>query len=323
MKNKHLVFLFIVTLLVGLAIRRAPWQNSKFFQTNLLRLDTASVQQIQVTLPGQDILYLLRGDAGWSAEQGDRSVNLPQEVAQKMLATLADLRSIRIAKTNMPDTLGFLPATAIHVSIIHDKSQNETLTIGWETIENSQPATFIQLPKHEGIYLANNHLRNIFSKTLSDFRNQSIVRFAPSKVRGFYLFEQNSKDSLLFQKKDSTGIWESPKGIHCYPNDSVQIWLTKIAGLRGLHFADLFDESHSSEAFYGKISLVIETQEEPLSLTIFHLPPQSVPEVRSLQKMDRRQIAPFVLHSSQNPANYFALNDTILLRDICWPFLKK
>ncbi|MFN0173092.1 MAG: DUF4340 domain-containing protein [Saprospiraceae bacterium] len=322
MKNKHLVFLFIVTLLVGLAIRRAPWQDSKYFQTNLLKLDTASVQQIQVALPGQDILYLLRNDAGWSAEQGDRSINLPQEAAQKMLSTLADLRSIRIAKTSMPDTLGFSPATAIQISIIDDKTQSESLTIGWETIENSQAASFVNLPKHGGIYLVNDHLRNVFSKTLTDFRNRTIVRFAPSSVQGFCIFGLNM-DSLLFQKNDITGIWEGSEGSKDYPNDSIQIWFAKIAELHGLQFADLFDESRASDAFYAKITLLFETQLEPLTLTIFHWHQQIVPEVMDRQKLNRQKFANFVLHSSQNPANYFALNDTLLLQDICWPFLKK
>ncbi len=322
MKNKHLVLLFFLTFLVGIAIRRAPWQNSKFFQTNLLRLDTTAVQQIHVALPGQDILYLLRGDAGWSAEQGDRSVNLTPDVSQKMLATLTDLRSIRIAKTNMPDTLGFASSTAIHISIVQDNAPDETLTIGWETIENSLAASYVQLPRHEGIYLVNNHLRNIFSKRLKDFRNPTIVRFIPSKVRGFCIFGQN-RDSLLFQKNDTTGIWESPIGVRTYQNDSVQIWLSKIAGLHGLHFADLFDESHASDSFYAKISLLFEPQAEPLTLTIFHLHPLIVQQEMSAQKIDRRQLAPFVLQSSQNPTNYFVLNDTLLLRNVCWPVFKK
>jgi hypothetical protein len=200
MKNKHLVFLFLLTLLVGLAVRRAPWRTTTFFQTNLLRLDTAEVQQIQITLPGQSPLFLLRGDAGWSAEQESRSVNMPPELAKKMLLALADLRSIRIAKTTRPDTLGFTPGTAIHLNIILANDQQESLTLGWETVEHSQPATYVQLPKHAGIYLVNNHLRNVFFKHLTDIRNRNLFQFSPSEVQGFSLVGKNL-DSLFFQKK--------------------------------------------------------------------------------------------------------------------------
>lgn len=318
MKNKHLVFLFLLTLLIGLAVRRAPWRTSTFFQTNLLRLDTAAVQQIQITLPGQSPLFLLRGDAGWSAEQESRSVKMQPELAKKMLLALADLRSIRIAKTTRPDTLGFTAGTAIHLNILLANNQQESLTLGWETVEHSQPGTYVQLPKHDGIYLVNNHLRNIFFKHLTDIRNRNLFQVSPSELRGFTLVGP-SLDSLVFQKNDSTTLWTNPfKGTTC-TDEQVQRWLSKVVSLRGLPFADLFDESHADDTFYAQINLEFNAPKDPLTLKIFHMHPIHVPEEMPVQRPDRRQLAPFAIHSSQNPLNYFALSDTALLRQICHP----
>ncbi len=319
MKNKHLVLLFIITLLVGLAVRRAPWRDAVFFQANLLKLDTAELQQIQITLPEHPPLFLLRGDAGWAAEQSDRSVTVPPDAIQQMLEALADLRSIRIAKTERADTLGFTPNAAIHLALFQKNNQQESLTLGWESIEGSQPSTYVQLPKHEGIYLVNNHLRNVFSKSLNDFRKLGIAQFSLPQVCGFSILRQNM-DSLFYQKNDSSGMWKRASFDQALPDDSVQIWLAKIARLKNLPFADLYDESHANGNFFAQISLVLKGQTEPLTLKIFRSKQTNVPEEMPTRKPDRRPLAPFVLHSSQNHTNYFALSDTALLRQICQPF---
>ncbi len=319
MKNKHLVLLFLLTLFVGLAVRRAPWRNATFFQTNLLRLDTASVQQIQITLPNMPMLFLLRSDVGWSAEQEDRSVTVEPEAANKILGALSEMRSIRIAKTDLPDTLGFMPTARIQLTVIHSNNQSESIAIGWETIENSQPATFVQLPRHEGIYLVDNHLRNVFAKKLADFRKQTIFQFTPSAVQSFSIAGPNL-DSVMFEQNDSTRMWERVMLSQFLNNDQVQIWLSKIRGLDGLAFADLFDESHANESLYARIRINFKEQTEPLILETYRAHKINLPEKLPGQKLDRRQFAPYVLHSSQNPTNYFAFPDTALLRQICHPF---
>lgn len=315
MKNKHLVLLFVVTLLIGLAVRRAPWRNSTFFQTNLLKLDLEEIQQVQITLPAQQTLYLLRGDAGWSVEQAERSVAVPAAEVANILAALADMHSIRIVKTKRPDTLGFTPGTAIHISITLSDARQEVLFLGWETLENAQPTTFVQLPQHDGIYLVDNHLRNLFTKKLSDFRNSDIARFSPKDVLRFAITGK-ALDTLAFQKNDSTGVWESASLSETIPDEAVHTWLSKLARINGLGFADLFDDSHSSETFHSQISLELKSQPEPLHLRIHYFQMPANPEKPS----GKSEGITYVLHSSYNPTNYFEFTDTLLLRQICQPF---
>jgi len=319
MKNKHLVLLFLLTLAVGLAVRRAPWKNATIFQTSLLKIDTAEIQQIQISLPGKPTLFLLRGDLGWSAEQSDRSVKVSSEAVQEMLLALADLQSVRIVHTKRPDSLGFVPSAGIQLEVIHSNAQQESLTLGWETTENNQAATFVQLPKHEGIYLANKHLRNFFTKSLRDFRQQTFAQFRPEAVQRFRVFGPKV-DSVIFQKNDSSGIWTSPVNAKTLSGAVVQGWLLKIKQLEGLAFADLFDESHAKETHYAQIQLEFQDQTQPLFLNIFRPQQVNIPEELPVHKPDRRQLSPYVVHSSQNPTNYFALPDTMILRQICRPF---
>lgn len=319
MKNKHLVLLFLITLLIGLAVRKAPWKNATFFQTQLLRIDSMAVQQIQMTLPGQMPLLLQRGDIGWSGEQGDRSVIVPEAEIRTILACLTDIRSIRIVKTMRPDSLGFTPAHAITLSVTQEHQAPESLVIGWEVIENGEAATFIQLPQHEGIYLVNNHLRKIFSRSLSDFRNQTIARFAPSAVDRFCILRQN-QDTLRYQKEDSIRLWFNLSTQQFLPDEKVQAWFRSINGLEHLPYADLFDESHVQDETYAEISLQLMGQADPITLTVYRIQQVNVPEVMPSVKPDRKQLGHFVLKSSMNPTNYFAFPDTNLLHQICQPF---
>jgi hypothetical protein len=319
MKNKHIVLVFILTLILGLAVRRAPWRSATFFQTSLLKLDTATVQQMQITLPGKPTLFLQREDHGWSAEQEEHSVLIPSDMVQMMLGTLTDIRSIRVAKTDQPDTLGFSRASSIQLKVIHSGMQEELLMIGWETIENEQAATYVQLPNHAGIYLVNNQLRGVFAKGLSDFRTRTIARFESNTVKRFSIFNQGV-DSLVFQKSDSMGVWINRMSQKSISNAEVQTWLSQIASLNGLSFADLYDESHANELVYASIQLNFEGQTDALHLKIYKQAHLNVPEILPARKPDRRQLSLFVLHSSQNPNNYFSLADTLLMNQICHPF---
>lgn len=319
MKNKHLVFLFLLTLCIGLAVRRAPWRNATFFQTNLLRLDTAELQQIQITLPNTPPLLLSRGDVNWSAEQGERNALVPQAYVNEILAMLQNLHSIRIANTHQPDTLGFGADTYIQVDLKLANAARESLKLGWEINENKQAATYIQLPKHEGIYLVNTHLRKLFTRQLTDFRNQRIVQIDGDALVGIKISGPKI-DSLSFQKSDSTNSWQSIKSAKPISNTAIQAWIHQLNGLSGLPFADLFDESRAKDDLYAQIQLEYSHQSPASVLKIFKIQPINIPEELPANASQKRILAPYVIQSTQNPTNFFSLSDTSLLRQICHPF---
>ncbi|MFN0214252.1 MAG: DUF4340 domain-containing protein [Saprospiraceae bacterium] len=320
MKNKHLVLIFFLSLGLGLAVRHAPWRESAFFRTKLLPIDTALVTKVEIFLPGQQQLVLIRNDEGWEAEQMNRSAKVPPNISRRMLAALNDLYSIRIAKTLRPDSLGFSKGTVIEVEVDGQK-RIERFSIGWEIIEQGQPATYIRLPNHEGIYLVENQLREIFSKTLLDFRKAGIAEFHSADVEHFSIL-RNKIDSLYFKKRYSDGGWESGPKNQVVPDSSVQDWLSKVSMLNKLPFADLFDENHASTTLFAQIILGMSRQTDPLILKIYRLNTLNLPEEKPDLPLDKSQFSPYVLYFSHDPGNYFALSDTGLLRQICQPFAK-
>lgn len=319
MKNKHLVFLFLAVLVAGFLWRRLPWPLKQVFQTDLIAVDTANVTQISIFQPGQPELLLERTEAGWAAAQEMQAVAMLPEHIAPMLEALSAVRSIRIVKTARPDTLGFSENTRLQILVFREKEPLDQFEIGYQTYENGQPATFVRLRRHEGIYLVERHLRNVFSKKFKDFRQNTVAQFDLSAVRAIAL-ERPDSMPVLFQKNDSTARWERPGGKQSVSDDSVQTWLGLFSRLNDSAFADNFDESRSRETFFTGITLRLFGGDS-LVFKVFYVKPPDVPEEISTLRLEALPV--YVLHSSQNATNFFAPKDTLLLRRICEPNFRK
>jgi hypothetical protein len=162
-------------------------------------------------------------------------------------------------------------------------------------------------------------LRKLFSLSLEHFRNTGIAQFSPEKVRAFTIFGHDA-DSLHGHKQAGTRQWINSDSSQIYPDDRVQNWLIKLQQLKGLAFADLFDESQANETMNTEIQLFLEAETMPLTLKIYHVKHGHLPEELSEKRTARRNICPYVIQSSQNPLNYFEIPDTVLLQQICQPF---
>lgn len=321
MRNKHLVLLFFAVLAAGLLARRLPWFKANIFQTDLVAVDTSAVTQISIFQPDQPELLLERTEAGWAAAQELRSVAVQPEQIAPLLDVLFAVRSLRIVKTTQPDTLGFSGKNRLQVVVFQDKKIVEQFEIGNETLENGQPATFIHLNRHEGIYLVQNHLRGIFSKKLDDFRDKKVAVFDPMSVKKIVLAwpEDGLEVQFPIFKNDSSGRWEplgqAPPEI---AGDTIQAWLRLFARLEGSPFADNFDESRARKTLLSRVELYPESSDS-LIFRIFYVRPPDLPEEIAFAKA--RHLPVYVLHSSQNPSNFFAPQDTTLLRRICFGLL--
>ncbi|MEO6039666.1 MAG: hypothetical protein ABIQ93_14730 [Saprospiraceae bacterium] len=329
MKNKHLVLLFIATLAVGWLLRRAPWRARQWFQTELIQVDTARLDQLRLAQPGQPELLLERTEVGWAALQEGRSVVLTAADMAPLLEALVAIRSIRVVKNQQPDTLGLSAADGVQVTAFQAGRPNEDFWIGREILENNTPATFIRLTGHEGHYLVHGHLRRIFTRTLEDFRPSDICQFSPDQVRSLTL-EWPAQSWILLLRRDSSGQWHDVETDSLRSDSAVQAWLGPLAQLPRCPYADYFDDSRARETLRTRITIDFGGnggqggqgghggQGRALTLRVFQIDPADLPENLSDLYREKVRPAPFVLHSSQNPNNYFALADTVLARQICY-----
>lgn len=314
MKNKHLVLLFLFVLLIGYLGRWLPWQRKQEFKTGLIRVDTAALTQVSIAQNGRSELLIERTEAGWAATQELRSAPVQSADIEPLLGALAQIHSLRIVKTNRPDTVGFGDADLLKISLSVGHKTIENFEIGNETLENGSPATYIHLNRHEGIYLVQNHLRGIFSKTLNDFRKNNVADIDPERIKSILIerLEEFRKGAYFIQKNDSTGHWELPGQPPPFQvqDDTVQIWLRLFSRLNGSPFADHFDESRARETFAGRITLY-STSHDSLVIRLFYVKPPDFPE--EISRMQAPEQPVYVVHSTLNPLNFFAPPDTTLL----------
>lgn len=313
MKNKHLVLLFIITLLAGWLVRRLPWRFSNIFQADLIEMDAQDLQSISIVRPGSAELLMERTDEGWMTEQDGRPVRVPVEIVDRMLQELSHVKTLRIVKTTRPDTVGL--QAPIKVQAMLKNGRKEVFFVGWQTFDQESPATYIELDHHDGIYLVKNHLYDVFDQDAARFRPASAFQLAVEDISEIRFFWNKQDSVTVVKKNDALPVWAY--GLVEWPGDSVHKWLKLLPRLNGTPFADHFDDSRSRQTLVTRISLIGRQDSTPLELEFHYLAPPEIPEdPEALAK--RQNLSAWVLHSSQNPNNYFCINDTILLRHILY-----
>lgn len=318
MKNKHLVLLFLGVLAIGLVARRLPFWRAERMETSLVQAHPARISRVALSLPGAPELALERGGEGWLATQDDRSVPVPAGTMDTLLATLEQIRSLRIVKTRRPDTLGLAPGADIGVQIFEAGAPADAFRLGRETTEDGMPATYLALPGHEGIYLVEGHLRRIFLLKMTDFREKNALRFDPDAVSAIRLREKN-RPERLWLKNDSLPVWTNADTLLDCPDATARAWLGLLPTLNGLPFADDFDETRAGQHLAAEIVLLGTRAGGglPLTLRLFYVLPPELPEDWAAARRRRDALATWVFQSSQNPGNYFALGDSALARQLC------
>jgi hypothetical protein len=295
-------------------LRNAPWKDTEYFRKNLLPVDSSEIVRLEFSG-----LTLMRTEAGWIAEQHNRSARVPVSQMNPILDALINLKSIRIVNTDKPDTCGLNNREGIRVAVFYSGHKTEYILLGKETVAQGKPATYLSISRNKAVYLAENALRSIFSKNIDHFRKAAVVDYHTSDVHSF-MIETLQGDSLTCYFKRETSRWQVDKSPRSISNDSVFVWLGKMEKLPKLPFADLFDETHEGKQLYSRIRLDLNCSPEPLWVYIYRLPNISLPEeVPDLKSNDPR-LAHFALYFSPYPTNYYALSDTFLLRQICQPF---
>ena len=312
MKNKHLVFIFSLTLALGLLARRLPWPMSEIFQADLIEVDTSALQSISISRAGNPEMLLERTDMGWVTEQDGRPVPVSAADMRPMLEVLAHIQTLRIVKTKQPDTLGL--QHPISVKAKWGDGRQELFHIGLQTRENTEPATYIELDNQRGIYLVKKHLRDVFDKNSAQFRRNIALHFAADSISDISFFWSRQDSLSTWKKNDSLSCWE--RGTRRKPRDSVQLWLKLLPRLNGSPFADYFDESRATETLVAGLTLQTQSAAVPLDLRFFYFAPPELPDDLSNLGNQRHHLSAWVLHSSQNPYNYFSITDTTLLRRI-------
>lgn len=311
MKNKHLLLIFLAALGAGLLSRHWPY-HSPATHWPLIQADSTSVSQITLQPPQGEELAFERTDNGWAVEHEGRAFPVSPAAMQPMLTALSDLKALRRVPTKRPDTLGFSPYMEWRVvARSSTKTAPIDFSIGRQTMLDGQATTYVRLMSDREVYAVQGHIRDVFFQRIEFFRKNHVLSLQPDYVRSV-AYTWPGGPALDLHRQDSLPHWLSTDSLHSVPADSMQDWLVRLNTIGTLPFSDDFDESSAARSLRATINIESSDQ-PPLTLRLFRLAPPEIPEEISpgIKGKPRRAIA-WVLHSSQNPLNYFSIADTTL-----------
>lgn len=303
MKNKHLLLLFLLTLIIGLGFRHFPWRLQGWFERPLIEISPESIESLSILLPERDTLLLVKGERNWQAFQHDRSAPVSAEKLQAILNALQSIRMVRVLESKNLDSLGFTPQQQIAIECTLSDAGKTRLFLGNSSQYDKATYTWLYLGKGDLAHLVRGDLRPLFSLSMRDFRNNRLF---------------NSDDKSLQQVHvpgDSLGPFAR------YRRDSLHRVEALLKRLQYLPFADYFDESRALKSRLFQVALWNDTLGSATVLTLYRQNPAETPESWPENAKSRSQPTSFVLHSSDNPYNYFALQDTALARTFIHLFL--
>ncbi len=313
MKNKHLVLLFLLVLLLGLVGRRLPWRCQSDLRGRLVHAPEA-IYRIQVSREGQTDLFLEYTAAGWVAEQEGRIVPISRDTMAALFDLLGQLRHFT-PLTDKESTRAFATAKPIHLQLFFSDRPPTSLQWGLEQSDSEGPWTLVRIAKQEGVYRVRGAFRSWFDRTIDDFRNRKLLLFDLTQACNIALYWPTDS-SVLLEKIDSI-TWQRASNTPENPYLSFPYWLNAVAQLQNLPFADFFDESREEEWLCLTVVLTA-CDGKTFTLRFFALEPLDLPEdVRSLHRQGIKALPRYVAHSSANPHNYFALLDAEVGARLC------
>lgn len=298
MKNKHLVWIFLLTLVLGgLLARFWPLGRGHALERPLLHIDTAQAVSLHVLAPGYPAYSLHREATGWTLEADNRVLPVTAQQASAMLGAAAKISSIQVFRSRHPDSVGLSPGQHLLATWELSDGRLQAIRIGKESGDN----TWVQLPGQQAVFLAPGRLRSKLAVDVRQFRNAAMWPWPLQATDSFSLWRA---DTLL-------ATWNRQEG------DSLLRWLGLLAPEAPLPFADFFDETRANRMEALRIGLF--RRDTQAALTLYRWEPSNLPEALQGLRPIGQALAPFVWHSSANPLNYFAMRDTLLIGPLLAP----
>lgn len=287
MKNKHLVLLFLATLVGGrLLLNKLPLPNNAEFRKTVLTLDSTKISGIEIVrLPQGDTLFLSKNESDeWVATDGERSTKIEKQLLSPIFKNLAAVEATQFLEKTAAQN--FQKQRTWQVSIFENDKKSETTEWGSSDEKNA----LLRLPNSPDVFVVAGDPTAAFQLKLNDLRSKKIAVLPDTPT--VVVVECRELLTLVFEKKDT--FWVETSGKPQVGRADFEKFLEKIRSLCDLPFASDFDETLEKELLFGRVKMEFSAS-PPLIISGFL-------GVRRGQ---------FFIHSSQNPDNFFEIADSL------------
>lgn len=312
MKNKHLVFIFLLVAALGWLLRDMPWRHTERFEARLLRIEPDEVQSMAIQSPGRPVLSLERSDSGWLAQQDGRFEVAQADRVQNLLRHFCYLQSKQALPDNWQDSLLLDPKKALGITFKTRQGRSERLWLGVCMPCGDTRCTAVRVGSIEACFWVGGDLYEGLPQELAEFGQAYFPACIPDQITGIRLEGMLVDTFSRFRPINGRSWFVETDLSDSLPNAAVQQWLAQWLSLRAAaRPADHVDEWRLSQHSLGRMSL--QGPEGVQTLRLYHIPKPELPE--ELGSFPDKQVLTSTWFVRMEPSDgrYFALPDSVLV----------
>ncbi len=287
MKNRTLILIFAVLLLLYLASQLFKGNKQRSFDPVFLQVDTASVTSLEISPKEGDTPFRLEKEGGnWKLKVNELNTSAKKQMVNSLLGSIVKIEAQRITAKD--------PAKWSEYEVTEEGSNRLQAFAGNKKVADIVVGRFSMNPQtrsgtsylrpadQNNVYAVDGFLSMSLAPKANSFRNGELLNLSTEEVQAFTLKDE-SQNPLYSIEKSLNGNWVELNGVPLDSSKTVQ-FMNNIKLTSGTEF---FDEALPGGSPVRSLE-VKKADGETVVLNAFNAPTNASNK-------------PFVITSSSNP----------------------
>ncbi len=215
--------------------------KAKQEENRLWKMDSSSIQQIDIVSPAQHITAVRSGDKEWRITS-PRALDADSDELNRMAGTASDISRESVLETNVTDLskFGLKPA---QTALDFKTKDGKEYKIDFGIKNPTGSSNYAVIPGKNEVLLVASYVAGSFDKKLDDLRSHSILPFEQSEAQSLEM--QNPKNDMRFAKENDRW-WYQGKEKWAADSSAVSGILSALSGGRIKEFFDENPENYQN-----------------------------------------------------------------------------
>ncbi len=296
------ILLLLIALLVGYGLLQRYWAQSRpSFRTELLQIDTAAVDLLQITdLSTQTEFLIRRLGNRWLINQANVNTPADQAAINHLLGSLVGLETRYLAEAEPKrwKVYELAAGQGTRLGVYVNNQLQEAFIIGtnYYNRQTETAVSYVRLDGQREVYAVDGERLNRKSLQFDRVIDKRVLTLDPATVTQFSV--QLADSTYVFTRQKQHWLLNAFLPLREKP---IRSFLHQLADLKANTLATDFDELQADSLFHHR--LIVETTDPTADYQI------------SCYRDSTRQL-PFIIHSSQYPDSWWATDSSSLFQAI-------
>lgn len=292
---KNTILCIILCILGGMYAftKRGGQSKDRNFSKDLIALDTTLLQSIAIHHPSVEPFSISRQHNDWILQTDNISVQADESNVNALLSQFMDMQTKQLVSKSQDKWSIYEVDDEKGTTVTFNTGSNQSELVVGKFNFNQQKReanTYIRKGGQDNTYLVEGFIGMNLSKDANSYRNQDLLSIPTSK--------QIDKIEYVDNQKDISLIWERKDKLNEKDSIIVKDYLRKVSNIRGSVFYDKKIKRDRADYI-----ITFDANQDQITLSGYQLSDDQ-----------------FVVHSSQNPTNYFQSKKQELFKKIFQDF---